>query len=649
MKFRNQTNLRPLIIAACAVLGTTLIALLTLHVPVTVSAQQATATAPPAATAAISSTAASKINACGVVITADLVEPTVVATATVASSAVVTPTTAPTAAPTTAASAPVSPTTQVLRIGEDVYPAVLDPQRASFVNEFEILSLAYEGLVSVDPSGNVALAAAEKYQFNEDGTQLTFILRDGIQRADGTLVTAQDFAAAIKRGINPCLGGRQYASVLYDIKGAREVSNFDIDNKTEADLKTAMDNVGIKTPDAKTLTFEFAEPVGDYWLYLTSLPIFFPTDTKLAATAEDGWADVAGNHNGNGPYVIVNFDEGSGITLAANPKYRGGKPQIARIEFKFNPDTQAQLDAYKKGELDIDAAVSPDLLPQILSDAVKSELFQYPGASTYMLAFNNTLKPFDNRAVRAAFSQALDRAAFVKNILQGAGSPTTRWVPSGVPGNQADKPGVPGYDPQAAVKTLTDNGYGTADGKVDCAKLGDLKFTYPDSPGSKLQVDALSRNLESVFGCKVTPEPVGPTEYTRRVRNFKTSPQMTLRSWIEDFPHPQNWLSTYWTCGSFAKRYGYCNVNLDQTLKLADAAADIEESVKLYQQAEEYLVSDVPGAFLYNGVNLQLMKPYVSGPSNYTSPRDAGWIGQWGPVMQYGIDLNKVPDTYPRQ
>lgn len=640
-------HLKALVLTATVAIGAMLLMLWTMQMPPRVSAQsfaqQATVTA--AATAVVSPTVAGKTNACGVVIVTDFVTPTVVATSTVVAQTTVTPTVAPTAA----ASQLVSPTVQVLRIGEDVYPAVLDPQRASFVNEFEILSLAYEGLVSVDPSGNVALAAAESYQFNEDGTQLTFTLRKGIQRVDGTPLTSQDFAAAIKRGLNPCLGGRQYASVLYDIQGAQDVSNFDIDNKTEAELKTALDKVGIQTPDAQTLTFEFAEPVGDYWLYLTSLPIFFPTDPKLAATAEDGWADIAGNHNGNGPYVIVNFDEGNRITLAANPKYRGGKPQLARIEFSYNPDTQAQLDAYKKGEIDIDAAVSPDLLPQIMSDTVKDELFNYLGASTYMLAFNNTLKPFDDRIVRTAFSQALDREAFVKNVLLGAGSPTTRWVPSGVPGNQADKPGVPAFNAQAAVKTLTDNGYGTADGKVDCAKLGDLKFTYPDSPGNKIQVEALSKNLETVFGCKIATEPVSPTEYTRRVRNFKTSPQMTLRSWIEDFPHPQNWLSTYWMCGSFARRYGYCNVNLDQTLKLADAAASIEDAVKLYQQAEEYLVTDVPGAFLYNGVNLQLLKPYVLGPSNYTGRRDAGWIGQWGPVMQYGIDLSKVPDTYPRQ
>ena len=640
-----KTNLRPLILTATAFTFAALVMLLALQVPFTAAAH-------PAAQATATPAAKGLVNACGVVISTEPISSTtavdetraVTDTVTVSSTLTTKVEPTPTLELTVTVTPKVAPLGKVLRIGEDIYPAVLDPQRASFVNEFEILSLAYEGLVDVDPNGNIILAAAEKYEFNADGTQLTFTLRDGIKRVDGTPVTAQDFAAAIKRGMNPCLGGRQYASVLFDIKGAQDVSNFDIDTKTPADLKAAMDNVGIKTPDAKTLTLEFAEPVGDYWLYLTSLPIFFPTDTKIAATAEDGWSSIAGHHNGNGPFVILDLDEVNGkISLAANPQYRTGEPKLERIEFTYNTDNQALLDAYKKGALDIDASVSPNLLPQIMSDTFKTELFEYPGASTYMLAFNNTLKPFDDRIVRTAFSQAIDRAGFVKDVLNGAGEATTRWIPPHVPANQADKPGVPGTDAQAAVKTLVSNGYGTADGKVDCAKLGDLKFTYPDSASNKLQVDYLSANLEKVFGCKITPEPVSATEYTRRVRNFSTSPQMTLRTWIEDFPHPQNWLTTYWTCGSFAKRYGYCNVLLDQTLKQADAAPDIESAVKLYQQGEDILIGDVPAAFLYNGVNLQLVKPYVLGPANNQSERDAGWIGQWGPVVEYDIDLTKRP------
>ncbi|MBI4673173.1 MAG: peptide ABC transporter substrate-binding protein [Chloroflexi bacterium] len=638
-------HLKLLVLAATAAIVAMLFVLVWLHVPVAVSAQPALQQATPTATTTVSTTVGiTKTNACGIVISNEVISQTTNVTSTVVTAA---PTTTPVTT-TAPVSQPAAPTARVLRIGEDVYPAVLDPQRASFVNEFEILTLAYEGLVSVDPQGNVVLAAAEQYEFNATGTVLTFTLRADLKRVDGAAITSKDFASAIKRGMDPCLGGRQYASVLYDIKGAQDVSGFDIDNKTEAELKQALDGVGIHTPDDKTLAFEFAEPVGDYWLYLTSLPIFFPTDTKIAATAPDGWAEVAGNHNGNGPFVIVEFDDGNSITLAANPNYRTGRPKLDRIEFKYNPDTQAQLDAYTKGELDIDAAVSTDLLPQIMSDTLKNEFHQYDGASTYMLAFNSTVKPFDDRVVRTAFSQALDREGFVKAILLGAGAPTTRWIPPGVPGNQADKPGVPASDPQAAVKTLVDNGYGK-DGQVDCAKLGAIKFTYPDSPSNKRQVEFLAANLQKVLGCPITPEPVHPVLYTRLVREPKTSPQMTLRSWIEDFPHPQNWLSTYWTCGSFARRYGYCNVALDQTLKHADAASDIESAVKLYQAAEDLLIADVPAAFLYNGVNMQLIKPYVLGPVHNTSPRDAGWIGEWGPVVEYDIDLSKVPDTYPKQ
>lgn len=647
MSVQNKMNLKQLTVAAAVIGGTLFLLLGAMRFPLTASAHpaaQATATAQASATIT-STTATTTTNACGIVMSNQVITPTTNVTATVVATeptATVTPTVA--VAPAT----PVSPTAQVLRIGEDVYPDELDPQRASFVNEFEILTLAYEGLTSVDPSGNVVPAAAEKYEFNADGTVLTFTLRSGLKRVDGTPITSKDFANAIRRGVNPCIAGRQYVAVLYDIQGAQAASEFDVDNGTPADLQTALNNVAVQTPDDQTLALQFTHPVGSYWLDVASLPIFFPTDTKLASDSEE-WASVAGNHNGNGPFIILTLDEGNAITLVPNPNYRSGKPTLDRIEFKYNTDNQTQLDAYKNGDLDIDAAVTAELVPQIISTTLQSEFYDYDSAQTYALAFNNSLKPFDDRIVRAAFSQALDRAGFVKNELLDTGKPTTRWIPAGVPGNQADKPGVPDSSPDAAKKELVDNGYGTADGKVDCAKLGTIKFTYPDSPINQARVQYISTNLQNVFGCPITPDPVNSTEFTRLTNSVATNPQMSLQRWVEDYPHPQNWLSAYWTCGSFAKNYGYCNLFVDDLLKQADSTADFEAATKLYQQAEDLLIKDVPGAFLYNVENLALVKPYVVGPQNNQSPRDAGWIGQWGPLSQYSIDLSKVPESYPKE
>ncbi len=660
MPDHHKTNLRSLSLAA-AVFAVTLCALLgALQLPARVSAQpaaQATATVPITATTTISPTAGTFTNACGVVISNEVISPSVEVTPTevivaeVVTSTVIAeppPTVASTPTPTPAAGV-VSPTVQVLRIGEDIFPATLDPQSASFVNEFEILNLAYEGLVRVDAQGNIEPGAAEKFEFNPDGTRLTFTLRPDLKRVDDTPITSRDFAAAIKRGLDPCLGGRDYAAVLYDIKGAQAVSELDVDTHTQADLQAAMEAVGILTPDDRTLVFEFNQPVGDYWVYQTSLPIFFPTDIENAATSPDGWAQLPGDHNGNGPFILYDMVPESSITLVANPNYWRGKPKLDRIEFKYNPDAQAQLDAYKRGELDLDANVTAELVPQIVSDTLAADLHQYEGAQTYALAFNNSLKPFDDRIVRTAFSQALDREGFVRDILLGAGEATTRWIPAGVPGNQADQPGVPASDPQAAVKTLVENGYGTADGKVDCAQLGEIKFTYPDSPTNKQRAEYIAANLENVFGCEIALDPVNPIEFTQLTRSVKTNPQLSLQRWVEDFPHPQNWLSAYWTCGSFARQFGYCNLFLDELLKKADSTTDLEAALTQYQQAENLLITDVPGAFMFNPHNLHLVKPYVIGPQDNESARDAGWLGEWGPVWNYEIDLTQVPATYPRQ
>lgn len=653
MQKLNLSSIRTFTLAAVVFALFCLAALVFVRAPQVSAAPAAQATATVSATATVTATNTTGTpNACGIIVSNTIITPTATVTAT-SIAATAAPTQEPTlvVTPTVAitSTAPVSRTTQVLRIGESVYPAVLDPQRASFVNEFEILSLAYEGLVRVNAQEQVQPGAAEKYEFNADHSQLIFYLHPGLKRADGTALTSKDFAAALTRALDPCLAGRQYASLLYDIAGAAELSEMDVDNATPDDRKTAIDALGIDTPNDTTLILSFNEPVGDQWLYIPSLPIFYPTDLKRVATAPDHWSELAGNHNGNGPFVILETDGADFITLAANPYYWRGTPKLARIEFSYNSDDKAQLEAYKNGEIDIDATVTGESVSDLEKSSLKNELHNYESAQTFALAFNNTLKPFDDRIVRQAFSQAVDRAKLVQEELGGQAHPTTRWIPASVPGNQANKPGVPASDAKAAVKTLVENGYGTADGKVDCAKLGELKFTYPDTPVNQARVEYIASNLEQVFGCKILRAPVDALTFSLLVRDPNTNPQMSLQRWVGDYPHPHDWLSAYWTCGSIAKRYGYCNLALDDLLHRADTTTDPAQALKLYQQAEDLMVNDVPGAFLYNPYNLHLIKPYVQGPQENTSPRDAGWIGQFGPVWDYGIDLQAVPENYPTE
>ena len=63
---------------------------------------------------------------------------------------------------------------KVLRIHHPVYPDVVDPQKSSFVNEIDILALAYEGLTRLNENQETIPAAAESWEYNDDATQITF-------------------------------------------------------------------------------------------------------------------------------------------------------------------------------------------------------------------------------------------------------------------------------------------------------------------------------------------------------------------------------------------------------------------------------------------------------------------------------------------
>src|SRR5262249_30355854 len=159
----------------------------------------------------------------------------------------------------------------------------------------------------------------------------------------------------------------------------------------------------------------------------------------------------------------------------------------------------------------------------------------------------------------------------------------------------------------------------------------------------------LANNLTQVFSCPFTLDPIDPALYANMTRDPKTGPKISRRGWVQDYPSAQNWLSTYWECDGYAKLYSYCNKDLDGLLLKADATTNLDDAVKLCQQAEDLLLRDLPAAPVSYSENMYLIKPYVTGLKENLSSYDYDWAGQWGPIWSYDIELTQVPATYPRQ
>jgi oligopeptide transport system substrate-binding protein len=565
------------------------------------------------------------------------------------------PTSAPGPAQPTSAAAPQPPAPsgpKVLRLGRATYPDVLDPQKSSFGIEIEFLRLCYEGLTALDNKGNIGPGSADTFSSAADGKSMTFHIRDGLKRADGSAMNASDFVYALKREVDPRVVGKQYTSNVQDVKGSGPLIDAEGKKLTDADIEKLYADYGVTGDDnTRNVTVTFAGPIG-YWKYISYTWVTYPSDKKKVDANPDNWWTKPDGHNCNGPYRVQSIEQGKRIVYVANPNYWRGKPKIDRIEATYVPDEIQRFQAYKNNEFD-EIDVTSAYLDQVTADStLKGEMIRYPSAITNNLAFNNLRKPFGDKNVRIAFSQAFDRKAFIRDVQKGIGVPATRWIPPGVPAYQDEtkKPGVPDTDQKAAVDTLIKNGYGTADGKkVDCTKLGDLKITYAATAANNARFQAWAGYFVSTFNCPITLDPVDPTVATALTKDPNTNPQISRQGWIQDYPHPQNWLTIYWTCAAFAKRYGYCNKDLDATLAKADATTNQDDAIKLYQQAEDMLLADIPGAPIYHSENLFLIKPYLSGLKENTSSADDAWAGQLGPVWTYDVDLSKVPSTYPKQ
>lgn len=526
---------------------------------------------------------------------------------------------------------------KVLRINLGTFPDMIDPQRSSFVNEIALLKLAYEGLTRQDAELDTVPAAAESWTYNDNATVLTFTLRDGLKYSDGSLLNAERFAYSIRRNIDPATAG-EYASITDEILGAPEWRGCGDDAAAcEAAKAQVMESVkathadgsactGYDDAECNTLTLTLSRPA-PYFHVVMSLWVTFPAKEELITAAGENWWLDAANHIGNGPFIMDTLEQGVRAFYTPNPNYWGQVPVVS-IDFAFITDSAVAFEAYKNNEFDIIGLAAEDLEVVKADPVLSQEANIYPGSCSFAVMFHQLKEPFTDQKVREAFAHALDRDAWVQDVLRGLGSPTLTWIPKGFPGYDAEENRW-GYDPEAALQAIADSSYGSVE------NLPPITLTFSDTPRNRTRNEWLAAKFKEVLGIDVKLDPVEATTYTALTKDINTAPQTFILGWCADYPDPQNWLSVYWRTGAFGERIGYSNPELDALLEQADTELDPEKRAQLYADAQRLLTDGAPVAFMWNNVNAYLVKPWVSGIVK--TPQDAGWPGDISP---WTIDID---------
>ena len=418
-------------------------------------------------------------------------------------------------------------------------PFTFDPTRAYYTDSTAIMNLVTRALTQYvyDPETNdmvlVPDMATDLGTPNEDNTEWTFTLKDGLKYEDGTDVKAEDVAYAVSRSfaIEELPDGPTY-----------QLTFFQDGDTYKGPYKDKSPYKGVEV-NGNDITIKMSRPFPEMDYY-ASFPVF--TGIPQAKDTKEEY----GNHPlATGPYMFSDYKPGSSLTLVKNPNWDpatdpGRIQSVDEWDFKFGEDTakieNTILSDTGEGQTTISYDdVTPPTYKKVTTDS-PDRLVVGTSPCTFMWYMDMTKITDIN--VRKAVGYAypyVDVWKAAGEIVGLTRVPSTSILPPGTAGRvEYDVLGIKGQntDPaksQELLKEANAEGY-------------ELKFLYStDDPLSVAAKDQLVKGLEAGG---FTATPIATTaEKAREERSNYDSP-INIRSsgWCSDWPSGGSWFPAQW-------------------------------------------------------------------------------------------------------
>jgi oligopeptide transport system substrate-binding protein len=491
---------------------------------------------------------------------------------------------------------PPPPPGNVLRMGNGDEPEDLDPHIVTGALEHNIIMSLLEGLTSEDPAtGGPVPGAAERWEIR-DHRIYTFHLRPNGRWSDGTPVTAEDFRFSYERILTPTLGSK-YAYMLHIIEGAQAFN----EGKT-SDFST----VGVKALDPLTLEITLVCPTA-YFLQGLSHYSWFPVSkaTILRHGAIDarntGWTR-AGSFVGNGPFLLQEWKVNERIHCARNPHYwNASGVRLDGLEFLPIKDQNTEERMFRSGQLHRTTTLPVAKVGQYRER--NPELIRIdPYLGTYYYLFNTTRKPFDDPRVRRALALAVSREEIVEKILRGGQTPAYHLTFPDIAGYTSRHKLEGGLED--ARRLLAEAGYPGGAG------FPRFEILYNTSENHRVIAEVIQEQWKRGLGidCGLRNQEWKVYMESRRTMDY----DVARAGWISDYEDPMSYMDLMFKDGG-NNHTGWHNEEYERLVRDAACDPDPASRREKFQQAEAFLVREVPVMPIYFYKSVYLLRPEVKG------------------------------------
>jgi peptide/nickel transport system substrate-binding protein len=262
----------------------------------------------------------------------------------------------------------------------------------SAANTVGATSLIYEPLLQWDIAKPLQAPydfLASGFTWGSGGTSITFTIRQGVKWSNGTALTPADVAFTYNMLVKyPDLNTNGVPITGASVSGQTVTVTFSSSQYTDLQYVGSVYIV----PQA-------------IWSNLSGDPSTF-TDT---------------NPIGSGPYVLSQFNAGTGVVLTANANYwggpfnvGGGPPAVTQVDFPLLADTSTVLSALETNGLDWAGNFINGLNGGFVNQSPTTHHVWFAPVQTNSLIPNLRQWPMNQLAVRQAVSLAISRDAISK-------------------------------------------------------------------------------------------------------------------------------------------------------------------------------------------------------------------------------------------
>jgi peptide/nickel transport system substrate-binding protein/microcin C transport system substrate-binding protein len=429
---------------------------------------------------------------------------------------------------------------------------------------------------------------AEKWEVSGDKKAFTFVLREGVKWHDGKPLTVEDVKFSFDAIFDPSLN--------------------------TAHMRPYFENIEkVEIVDPRTVRFTVKD---DYFKN------FEVCANGLAIIPKHFYGDASKKKEhgkmliGTGPYKLASYDKGKRIVLEQNPDWWGRKDpnqsktwNFPKLTLRFVQEDNVVLESFKKGDLDY-IGLRPEAFVKKTEGAewgtklFKVKTVNKANKGYTFVGWNMKHPVLSDKKVRRALSMLYNRDLAMNKFefdlsahADGPVEPSSDFHPP------TAKPSV--FDPQGALKLLTDAGWKDTDGdgvldKMIAGKKTPLSITILEPSGDYMKYLTLYKEEAKKVGVNFELKQIEWNSFIKLIDERKFEAVRLAWGPGAGDPDPkQIWHSSSQNGGSNFNHYA--NAEVDRMIDAVRRTHERPKRIEMLQKVYTLIAADDPYLFMFAG------------------------------------------------